>query len=320
MLRSLLLVKPATLRSRVAARSLLSPAWPVVPLRCFSAAPVPAAVAAPVLDSEAEAAVAASLRGAGKTGAGAGGGGLTGDVYAELVRSLVVAGSFADATRVMEQMLLQKFPVTTTLCNGLVQGWLGSAKGSDAAVVPAREAARVLRLMQRHGVRRNELSVALGLVAALRVGDGAMVAELGSYAARQEGSAGGFALFRLVRAFAHHGGVAAASARPDLADGDMVRAIVGSARALEGAKEKEQQQPAAVPAAPPLAEEEALEPLYREQLALEVRATTDAVLRCLSWRAVIVLTLSRYREALQEVINLGRGANTGPAQDVLLLW
>lgn len=53
-------------------------------------------------------------------------------------------------------------------------------------------------------------------------------------------------------------------------------------------------------------QEESLDPLYREQLNLETRAATDAV--------------QKYRDSLQEVINLGRGANTRPAHDVLLLW
>ena len=224
------------------------------------------------------------------------------EVYSELVRSNILANNPKDATEILEKMPEQGFAVSAGLCNSVMLLWL------EQPVNGVKQAARVLQLMQTHKIRRNERSVAIGLMVALLRQDQDMMQELLLYASRMSAAEkSAFEMGRVGRYFFQHGGVPRADTAKvfvERVNSDLLKQILEAAREDANQAALTSQQP--VVCAPPLVEEESLDPLYREQLNLETRAATDAV--------------QKYRDSLQEVINLGRGANTRPAHDVLLLW
>jgi hypothetical protein len=224
------------------------------------------------------------------------------EVYSELVRSNILANNPKDATEILEKMPEQGFVVSAGLCNSLMLLWL------EQPVNGLKQAARVLQLMQTHKIRKNERSVAIGLMIALGRQDHELIQELVSYSSKLSAAEkSSFELARVSRYFFQHGGVAKADAAKvflERQNNEVLREILDAARSEADQAALTTQQP--VESAPPLPEEESLDPLYRAQLNLETRAATDAV--------------QKYRDSLQEVINLGRGANTRPAHDVLLLW
>lgn len=224
------------------------------------------------------------------------------EVYSELVRSNILANNPKDATEILEKMPEQGFAVSAGLCNSVMLLWLEQPTGG------VKQAERVLQLMNTHKIRKNERSVAIGMMVALMRQNVELLQELLQYSSKLSAAdKSSFEMSRVSRYFFQHGGVAradAAAALIERVDSPVLREILSAAREEESLAALSKQQP--VVCAPPLVEEESLDPLFREQLNLETRAASDAV--------------QKYRDSLQEVINLGRGANTRPAHDVLLLW
>ncbi len=226
------------------------------------------------------------------------------EVYSELVRSNVLANNPKDALDILEKMPQQGFGVSAGLCNTVLVCWMEQPNVASGL----KQATRVLQLMNTYKIRKNERTAALGIIVALGRQDVDLLREMLNFVARMtESEKSYFELSRLSHFFRQHGGIPkadAASVFIDKMDSELLRDIIAGARQEEALSALTEQQ--LVVAAPPLPEEEALDPLFREQLNLETRAATDAV--------------QKYRDSLQDVINLGRGAATKPAQDVLLLW
>jgi hypothetical protein len=258
------------------------------------------------------------------------------EVYSELVRSNILANNPKDASDILEKMPEQGFAVSAGLCNSVILLWL------EQPILGLKQAVRILHLMNTYKIKKNERSVAIGLMVALMKQDQELLQEMMGYATRlASAEKSSFEIARVSRYFFQHGGVPKVSSfclfvvfllfcfechwafvvvcnyfklfffKADAAkvfiervNNNMLRQVLEAARLDAAQASLTSQQP--VVAAPPLVEEESLDPLYREQLNLETRAATDAV--------------QKYRDALQDVINMGRGANTRPAHDVLLLW
>ena len=227
-------------------------------------------------------------------------------VYIDLIKSLLVSGEVPEATEILEKMPVQGWKLPTYVCNMVILPWL-----EQGGAVGLRQARKILKLMEMHRVSPNPRTVAMALIVA--------VARLETELLHS--------MLRTVEAFAYdpielghlfelHGGVKRSRATHAQAfvvkarsDSESFEQIYMHAMQVSLAKDSSAGIPslsAVSTSPPPLAEELSLNPLYREQLSLETRANEDAV--------------QKYRNAMKEVINLGRGANMAPAQDILLLW
>lgn len=236
------------------------------------------------------------------------------EVYADLVKSLLLAGQVRDASDVLEQMPRQGFRPTTGLCNIVMAAWV-----SEGGQVGQKQALKVWQLMRTEGVRRGERSAALALLASTMQNDEQSTAEVLRTVQQGEDPLDPVQVGKFFAEHAKENTLArteslklfAAKKAIDQPSREVLLQIVTESiniynKNVQMHQQQQQQQKSYGSESGHLPEEQSLDPLFREQLNLETRAATDAVLK--------------YRSVMQNVINLGHGANTGPAQDILLLW
>jgi DNA-directed RNA polymerase len=224
------------------------------------------------------------------------------NVYIDLIKGLLLSGEVKEATEILEKMPVQGWTLPTYVCNLVILPWI-----EQGGALGLREARKILEMMKSHHIKPNERTVSLALVVALARHDGHLVTEM-----LQTMERSAFDPIRIGTYFQQHGGLKKAQSSSatefvkEIMEGEgaeLFGEVMNHAEEFEKTKDS-----LSLPVynAPPLVEELSLDPLYREQLNLETRANQDAV--------------QKYRSAMQEVINLGRGANMAPAQDILLLW
>lgn len=205
-----------------------------------------------------------------------------------------------DAGDVLGQMARQGFKISTSLCNQVMAGWI-----TLGGTIGQKQALQVYALMKQHQIYPNERSVALAMVAALggKSDPSDLVASLANYQRLD--------MYRVGKIFVQYAGAEVQELAEKLRALPLKRPrhLLITQQVLSGIEEAHQallDLQAVRKPAPPADEERELDPIYQEQFNLETRANLDAV--------------SKYRMQLQNVINLGRGANTGPVKDILLLW
>jgi hypothetical protein len=229
-------------------------------------------------------------------------------LYEGPVKSLVQSGSIKEATELLERMTQEKIrPKGPLIWNLVMAGWI---KQGDAA--GQREAVRLYETMKDLHYAPSDNTVALALVAALRgkpATDPVSVLSATARAPRLDGVKIGKLIYDYAGDAASRDEVRnrLRALQPPRVTRRLLVDLVE--KVLLGLNEEERvrlDRTALRKPAPPADEERELEATYQEQLNLETRSNAEAA--------------AKYQESLQSLINLGKGANTGPARDLLLLF